>query len=234
MKIFMRKRWNPRGGKGPADGVKTEGFVHHSVTDGEQITWENQAAHTRYIEYIALRQNHRGIDYNFLVFQPHGEINTARVVEARGFHHIPAAQLNHNTGTLAVCIVGDGRHDGLHPSTIQAIAHIFTEANRRGHKIRTIQPHSAVTPTACPGPNFYHGIPAIRGRFMADPDSHKVRKWKARRRRLRGRLSRILRLRRELREEDREDSAYYRWTTRAMRQTRWLINRLSRLIARDE
>lgn len=227
MRIHGRDEWHPRGGRGSQDGAKREAFVHHSVTKAPANTKEAQAGHMRYLESIHLGKGWAGIAYSHVVF-PDGS-----VWEGRGFDHLPAAQAGHNSRTLAVCVVGNYQEDSPTAAVLRAVARVIREAQRRGHPIKRIGGHRDVTPTGCPGDHLYARLDDIR-RYVRERggESRKHAVWQRSLRINRARLRRILDGRRHLRAEGKEDTARYRWTTRAMRATRKRINKLLRLLSR--
>lgn len=76
---------------------------------------------------------------------------SGRIYQGRGLQALPAAQLNHNAGTAAiVCVLGPRDH--ITPEMEAAVKWLLHHHRARiGHRTR-VRPHSAVTPTTCPGP----------------------------------------------------------------------------------
>lgn len=155
MKIYSRKRWNPKGSRGEYDhSPKRELFIHHSVFGNASIdTFAEQCAAMRQIDQMHLNNGWSGLGYSFVVFQPYGRLRRARTFEGRGWDYIPAAQLSHNTGTIAVCVVGNFNTQKVKLSTRWEIVRIGRIARKRG--IRTIGGHRDVFATECPGNHLY-------------------------------------------------------------------------------
>jgi hypothetical protein len=83
---------------------------------------------------------------------------------------VPAAQQGHNTGTVAICVVGDFRsgHDQLKDNTRFAIEVLLKwlqnhDDSRFDLPLRTLGGHGDVFPTECPGANIRRAIPTIAG-----------------------------------------------------------------------
>jgi hypothetical protein len=94
------------------------------------------------------------IAYSFMVFQ------SGRVYRGRGMHVVPAAQLGHNTGTVAVlCLVGP--NDAPSQALLEGVQGTIHYCERRAGRKLTVRPHNAVTPTDCPGPRLQAWIPAL-------------------------------------------------------------------------
>lgn len=235
MKLYTRSAWKPRGPRGAKDGLKPEGYVHHTVTSNKPInTHAERCAHMRRLEDEHLSRGYSGIGYNFVVFPRNGNLPPA-VFEGRGWDRVPAAQYRHNTGTLAVAVVGNFEHDTPDFETLSAIADVFREGRRRGHPLRKIDGHRAVYPTACPGRHLYARLTTIRALVARDGAGsvRKIKKWQRSLRINRARLHRILDGRAGLRAAGKEDTARYRYTTRAMNAAKERIRKLGRLIARE-
>lgn len=161
MKIYGYDRWHPQSVNFPDDPAqKTQMFVHHSVGQGAAIdTLAEQAACMRQIEREHLAQGWAGIGYSFVVFQPHGKLRRARLFLGRGWSNLPAAQLNHNTGTIAVCVVGDFRYETVKNATISLLRAVAKEGH--AHGIKTLGGHRDVTATVCPGDHLYAQLDRI-------------------------------------------------------------------------
>lgn len=147
-----------------------EAFIHHGAeSDKEARAITNQSetlAAMRGIQNFHMDDNKwNDIGYHYVVFQPHGDLRFAHICEGRMVRHLPAAQLGHNTGTVAICIYGtiDGA-DPLHDNTVYAIAKLLN--GTRGHKtgitsIETVGGHRDVTQTSCPGDMIYNALSRI-------------------------------------------------------------------------
>ena len=69
------------------------------------------------------------IGYAYVVFQPYGELERARVLLGRLLRWVPAAQAGHNTGTIPVSVFGNfQRDDGVKEATLDAIVALLTKS----------------------------------------------------------------------------------------------------------
>jgi hypothetical protein len=94
------------------------------------------------------------IGYSFMVFQ------SGRVYRGRGMHIIPAGQLDHNTGTVAVlCLVGPD--DQPSQAMLDSLRELIHFCERKAGRKVTVRPHSAVTATDCPGPRMRSWVPVL-------------------------------------------------------------------------
>src|SRR5215213_9146051 len=110
---YAREDWGARDWRGFADQGwdAHEVFVHH--TD-DTATWldsfQDQCARMHgYQDYHMDVKGWDDIGYHAVVFPDFkagdGSTIPARVFQGRPRDHVPAAQLNHNTGTLAIAVV---------------------------------------------------------------------------------------------------------------------------------
>ena len=150
MRIISRRQW---GAEPPRDrsyqdprSVK-ELFIHYSESPSAS-SLETQKQIMRGLQDF--HKNGRGwsdIAYNYVVFNG----SRPRVFYGRGARVIPAAQANHNTNTIAVCVVmkaGDKVSWRTKLQLRRLIYRLRTKVIRRNVPVR---PHSAVTETSCPG-----------------------------------------------------------------------------------
>lgn len=161
LKIISRKEWGARDAKAFQPNPLSESsvvFIHHSAASGRKVdTFAEQCATIRGIQDFHM--NSRGWDdiaYSYVVFQPRGGIHEARAFEARTYHHVPAAQLDHNTGNGAICVVGNLNVEGVARNTryvIEELARLFPGRNLGGHR--------DVNQTDCPGDHLYAVLPTI-------------------------------------------------------------------------
>lgn len=95
------------------------------------------------------------IAYNYEVF-PSG-----RVYRGRGFTHVPAGQLNHNAGTVAVCCVL-GSADREIPSAMNLTLRRFVAWAEKyaTHELK-VRGHGEVVNTSCPGPALRAFVPRL-------------------------------------------------------------------------
>ena len=150
MRIISRRQW---GAEPPRDrsyqdprSVK-ELFIHYSESPSAS-SLETQKQIMRGLQDF--HKNGRGwsdIAYNYVVFNG----SRPRVFYGRGARVIPAAQANHNTNTIAVCVVmkaGDKVSWRTKLQLRRLVWHLRSKVIRRNVPVR---PHSAVTETSCPG-----------------------------------------------------------------------------------
>ena len=99
------------------------------------------------------------IGYNFVVFQPFKRRvwHRARVFEGRGLGRIPAAQMGHNSGNIAACVVGNFQGEGVRQGTVNRLVSLIKRLPGRA-----IKGHRDVNQTSCPGDHLYHKLPEIR------------------------------------------------------------------------
>jgi hypothetical protein len=172
IKVFSRKAWRARRPRTlTADGHKRELYIHHSAgTFGGPAqsidTAAEQAATMRAIQKFHMDE--RGwsdIAYHYVVFQPYGTLKLARIFEGRPVSAVPAAQLGHNSGTVAVCVVDGGKGDRLKLSTkfqlirlARSIAASKGVTGLGGHRDAPGQS------TECPGRYIYPALDEIARR----------------------------------------------------------------------
>jgi hypothetical protein len=87
------------------------------------------------------------IGYNYVIFQPQGKLRRARVFMGRGMHNVPAAQHDHNTGNVAICVVGNFEVEGVKRNTryiVGKLASTIPGKRLAGH-------YQASHDTECPG-----------------------------------------------------------------------------------
>lgn len=156
--IYWRKDWGARKPRATTyQGPPREAFIHHDDYDPRPYNHlEEQIAHMRQLQN--LHMDERGwsdIGYHWVVFQAYGNIPGPRAFCGRASWHVPAAQLGHNTGTLAICVVG--QEITLQPETRKLIIKLLN----RYKKIQTLGGHRDVTPTSCPGNSLYSQVPSL-------------------------------------------------------------------------
>jgi hypothetical protein len=82
------------------------------------------------------------------------------VYRGRGRNYVPAAQLGHNTGTVAVlCVVGDNETP-THELYV-GVAHLKDYLDRKIGRDLLARPHSSVFATECPGDKIRDFIPRL-------------------------------------------------------------------------
>lgn len=160
---YTREDWHAR----RADATRlarqdspTEAFLHHSE-DQHGNTWHTLAAQIGKMHDIQdFHMNSRGwadIAYHFVLFQYIGSRPQCRAFHGRPVSIVPAAQLAHNTGTLAICVVGNGVAEKLQRNTRYIIERLIA----RYPTIRTVGGHRDVVATECPGDSFYSQLDTI-------------------------------------------------------------------------
>jgi hypothetical protein len=156
---YRRHEWTDTAPGGSTGNHPVEAFIHYDSTpDAERVV--NLAMQKNAMRNI-LRSHVSGngwadIGYHYVIFQPWGNLSIARVFDARPVDRIPAAQLNHNTNTLAIQVYA-GPGDKLKPLTQRAILALL----KRYPGVRTLGGHRDVVATACPGDVIYNHIPAL-------------------------------------------------------------------------
>ena len=164
LKIISRSAWHPSGNRGsyfltPPNATT---FIHHSASDyGDIDSYTEQCAVMRNIDRQHLAQGWSGIGYNFVVFMPYKRRlwHRPRIFEGRGLDRVPAAQVNHNTGNIAVCVIGNFQEQEVPDSVVDKLVSLC----RRLPGTR-IAGHRDVNQTSCPGENLYDKLPEIRKR----------------------------------------------------------------------
>lgn len=161
MKIYSRSEWGARAPKGELlhQDPPGEAFVHYS-DDTNAASLKNfnaQAAKARQIQAYHLdAKGWNDIGYHYLVFQPYGFLRRARVFQGRYADQIPAAQIYHNAGTLAICVVA-GPGNKLKRNTRFQIEELL----RKHKSVQTLGGHRDVVATSCPGDEIYSWLPTI-------------------------------------------------------------------------
>lgn len=140
-----------------------EVFIHHTDDTAAGInSLEEQKTRMRdYQHFHIVGRGWNAIGYHYVVFPEFGSVY-ARVFEGRPRYAVPAAQEGHNTGTLAICVVGagDARMDD---SQRYAVVQLIKWLKDGGAPLRTLGGHRDVTATACPGDGIYRSdLPILR------------------------------------------------------------------------
>lgn len=150
MKIISRRQWGarqPRSRSYQDPRSVKELFIHYS----ESPSATSLAAQKQVMRGLQdFHMDGRGwsdIAYNYLVFNG----SKPRAFYGRGARVIPAAQANHNTNTIAVCVVmraGDKLTWRTKLQLRRLVWHLRRKVIKRNVPVK---PHSAVTQTSCPG-----------------------------------------------------------------------------------
>lgn len=161
---YSRRYWKARPPRQPwsSGGTKTELFLHYSASDGESVK-----SIDRQISTLRGFQNHHmdgngwnDIGYNLILFQPQGLLKRARLYWGRPGWALPAAQENHNSGTIALCIVSDG--EKIKRATVRRIKKAITALHREHPRLARVRGHGEVVQTSCPGPAVRAIIPELQ------------------------------------------------------------------------
>jgi hypothetical protein len=165
VRVYTRTDWDARPPRAMnlQPSAPTEAFVHHSADPRPEAfdRLAEQKAHMRAIQDFHMDvRGWSDIAYHLVVFQPYGNIDKARIFEGRSWSYVPAAQEGHNTGTLAVCAIGDFRSDELKRNTRYAIGRLLI-SHDGAHAIKVLAGHRDVDATDCPGDKLYRWIPRI-------------------------------------------------------------------------
>lgn len=156
--IHTRQRWRaaPRQGPviaRPASSIR-ELFVHYPGAHGHIIpadgwTEKREQEIMRELQRQHMKDNGwSDIGYNHVLFpNPNG---VPRIYTARGAKYVPAAQLNHNAGTIAI-MVYMGTTDTLHVSTQDRLRSYVRWADRYTNRTLRVRGHGDVVQTDCPG-----------------------------------------------------------------------------------
>jgi hypothetical protein len=143
-----------------------EVFIHHT-TDTRAEAVDSLAEQKRAVKAIQDFHMHvRGysdIGYAFVICQPYGGLENARVFQGRPTKYVPAGQLGHNPGTVPICVFGNfQRDDGVKPETITAIVQTIRWVERHHNgTLATVGGHRDVVATSCPGDTLYGRVPEI-------------------------------------------------------------------------
>lgn len=163
IRVYSRAEWGARS-SGPLHAqprAPREAFLHHTAGPSGHRTLAAQKTAMREIQRFHMDSNGWSeIGYHFVVFQPFGNIPVARVFEARPWETIPAAQAHHNTGTLAVCVVGDFTREALKRNTRYALG-LLLRSHGSARALKTVGGHGDVFGTECPGGGIRQWIPRI-------------------------------------------------------------------------
>lgn len=141
-----------------------EAFLHHTDDKPSVVQiYNTKTEQTAKVHAIDTQHRNQGWSmggYHWVVFQQTGTRHFARAFQLRPATFVPAAQLNHNTRTLAIAVVGNGNVNSLFEDTEKVILDIL----RRYKRIRTLGGHRDVVATNCPGDRIYAEIPSLARR----------------------------------------------------------------------
>lgn len=168
--LFERDDWNARKWRDFVDQGwdADEVFLHHTDDTAAGLnTLDEQKARMRV--YQDFHMDTRGWDdiaYHIVVFPEFttssGTDIPARLFQGRPRDHVPAAQENHNSDTLAIAFVGAGNARTTRNARYAVEAYL-NWLKDRGVPLKTLGGHRDVTATACPGNGIYsQDLPIIR------------------------------------------------------------------------
>jgi hypothetical protein len=164
--IHSRKSWGARaprpGTAKQSDSQIREFFLHHPADPSHDLahidTDQEQDAYARGIQ--AFHMDSRGwndIGYSFMVFQD------GVIYRCRGRGTVPAAQLGHNTGTIAVlCVTANGERPSH--ALYVSLAHLKDKMDSLVGRDLRVRAHGDVFATECPGPEIRALIPRLDSR----------------------------------------------------------------------
>lgn len=153
MKIYGRSEWGARPATAAMDHQQfsaiSEVFVHHADEAGAHVRSFDLACQiVRGIQ--AFHIDGRGwsdVGYHYVIVPQDRPFGSDWVFAGRDLLNVPAAQLGHNVGTCAICIVQKDP-EPLKLATIRSVAALA----RRLPQARRLRGHYEVTQTECPGP----------------------------------------------------------------------------------
>lgn len=157
--VVPRSVWtSTRPGGDPQNPSSPVLFIHYTDSPGRGLDSrpKRREAMRAFREHHVVGNGWSDIGYNFVLFQPSGKIKRARIWRGRGRYRVPAAQLGHNTGNLAISVVADGS-EPISKETIKAIASLARAVNASD-----VRGHRDVNPTDCPGDKLYSKLSTIR------------------------------------------------------------------------
>ncbi len=162
--LYNRGDWGARGWRDYVpQRLEGEAFLHHTTDRlAEHVdTLPEQIAACRAIQrYHMDMKGWDDIAYHFIVFQPYGDRQYARIFEGRPTTHVPAAQQGHNVGTLAIVVYGNFDHDD---SVKRNTRHAIETLLSRYPQLKKLGGHRDAPgqSTECPGDTLYAKIPTI-------------------------------------------------------------------------
>lgn len=161
VRLWTRDEWNARDPRPmTANTELREAFIHHTTNTGAEginTLEEQKAAMKATQDFHMLVRGWSDIAYHYVVFQPFGGLENARVFQGRETRWVPAGQEGHNTGTVPICVYGNFDHDdGVKPETLTAVVQLVKHIQRfHDNSLRTFGGHRDVVQTECPGDTLY-------------------------------------------------------------------------------
>ena len=151
MKIVSRRQWGARKPKDrsyqDARSVR-ELFIHYSESPSPGAKYDDQVRAIQQIQDFHMDvRGWSDIAYNYLLINS----SRPRVFYGRGARVVPAAQANHNTNTVAVCVVMMDNEKLTWQTKLQLRRLVWHLRAKVICRQVPVKPHSAVTETSCPG-----------------------------------------------------------------------------------
>jgi hypothetical protein len=146
----------------------SEVFIHHTADEAAGTdSIDDQKARMR--GYQNFHMDVRGWDdiaYHYIVFPPFetnaGTEIPARIFAGRPRNHVPAAQENHNRGTLAIAVVRGGDRV-MYQNQRYAVGVLINWLKDKGAPLQTLGGHRDASSTECPGDGIYNtDLPILR------------------------------------------------------------------------
>lgn len=164
--VFEREDWGyyTEGALSNQGWNAHEVFIHHTddTAAGLDSLSEQKARMRSYQAYHIQTKGWNAIGYHYVVFPEFSDDVYARIFEGRPRTAVPAAQEGHNSGTLAICVVGAG-NARMDDSQRYAVEVLIDRLRDLGAPLRTLGGHRDVTPTGCPGDGIYrYDLPILR------------------------------------------------------------------------
>jgi peptidoglycan hydrolase-like protein with peptidoglycan-binding domain len=170
MDIVTRKDWGARAPLGTSSviwALRQRVVVHH--TTGSNLGRDDPAEWLRAIQDYHMDTNGwSDIGYN------HAVDRTGRLYELRGWTRLGAHVLNHNTPSLGLVLLGDGRVASNVTDPVRAsIRWYCREADRRAGRLLDVVGHGELAATQCPGTVLQEwvdaGMPLPKGGAVPAP-----------------------------------------------------------------
>ena len=170
--MITREQW---GAKPPTRGpylnsTIEEVFLHHSVGSGQDWDGDGDPGD----DYMRqMQRHHQGKGWSDIAYNHVIDPRSLNRFEGRGWQYKPGAQYKNNTGSYALCVMGDFRYQDVSLDLIHAIAAHYAEGRRLGFLPDTVfvKGHRQSFPrtgTTCPGDKLMDAIPAINRLLAGD------------------------------------------------------------------
>lgn len=159
--IIGRRAWrarSPRTMESRAPSSVHELFIHwpgeaHSFAHVNTAAEERAQMRAWQNFHMDVRQ-WSDIGYNYVLFPNFGRPKQApNIYVGRGFEYVPAAQFNHNAGTVAI-VVALGDQDHVTDDVARRLRSFHRWAEDHTGRTLTVRGHGEVFSTDCPGPQL--------------------------------------------------------------------------------